>query len=246
MHWRDQGVFLASRRHGENAAILEVFTENHGRHLGYLRGASSRKMSSALQPGTQMTVEWRARLSEHLGYFTIEPIRSRAASILNERLALAALTSVCSLLTKILAERQSAEILYHQTLSFLDILEVHRDDWMVAYLHWELDLLREAGTGLSLDHCAFTGRKRGLRFVSTRTGRALVAEAVNFNDSDLLDLPPCLVGGHFNGLRDFATGLKLTGYFLRQIIAETAPPKKALAARYRLEDTVNRMVRTKQ
>ena len=83
-----------------------------------------------------------------------------------------------------------------------------------------------------------------MRFVSTRTGRALVAEAVNSNDSDLLDLPPCLVGGHFTGIRDFATGLKLTGYFLRRIITETAPPKKALAARYRLEDIVNRMVRS--
>lgn len=244
LHWRDQGVLLSSRRHGETSAILEVFTESHGRHLGFLRGASSRKMSSTLQPGTQMTVEWRARLSEHLGYFRIEPIRSRAASILQERLPLAALSSACSLLTRILAERQPAEAFYCRTMPFLDILAANHHDWMLKYLHWELQLLQEAGRGLNLSQCGLTGMETDLRFVSSHTGAALSEAAGRHENSGLLELPSCLVGGAFSGIHDFATGLQLTGYFLEQVIAETAPPRKALAARHRLKDMVDRMVRS--
>ena len=43
MEWRDQGVVLAVRRHGESAAIVEVFTESHGRHLGVVRGGGGRR-----------------------------------------------------------------------------------------------------------------------------------------------------------------------------------------------------------
>lgn len=243
LHWHDQGILLSSRRHGETSAILEVFTESHGRHLGFLRGAFSRKMSSTLQPGTQMTVEWRARLSEHLGYFRIEPIRSRAASILQDRLPLAALSSACSLLTRILAERQPADAFYRHTVLFLDILEANHHDWMVKYLHWELQLLQEAGRGLNLNQCGSTGMETNLRFVSSHTGAALSEAAGRHENSGLLKLPPCLVGGAFNGIHDFATGLELTGYFLEQVIAETAPPRKALAARHRLENMVDRMMR---
>ena len=38
MDWRDQGILLSARRHGENAAIIEMFTPEHGRHAGVVRG----------------------------------------------------------------------------------------------------------------------------------------------------------------------------------------------------------------
>ena len=34
MEWTDEGVVLSVRAHGETAAIVEVFTRVHGRHLG--------------------------------------------------------------------------------------------------------------------------------------------------------------------------------------------------------------------
>ena len=33
MIWRDRGILLSSRNHGETSAILEVFTSSHGRHF---------------------------------------------------------------------------------------------------------------------------------------------------------------------------------------------------------------------
>jgi DNA repair protein RecO len=52
MEWRDEGIILGTRRHGETSAILEVMTRAHGRHLGLVRGGRSRKQQPVLQPGT--------------------------------------------------------------------------------------------------------------------------------------------------------------------------------------------------
>ncbi|NND21998.1 MAG: DNA repair protein RecO, partial [Silicimonas sp.] len=61
MEWREEGLLLSQRRHGESAAIIEVFTESHGRHAGIVRGGASRKVAPILQPGAQLDVTWRAR-----------------------------------------------------------------------------------------------------------------------------------------------------------------------------------------
>ena len=79
MEWSDSGSILGLRPHGETAALVEVITAQHGRHAGILRGGASRRRAADLQPGTRVVVNWRARLSEHLGVFTLEAERGRAA-----------------------------------------------------------------------------------------------------------------------------------------------------------------------
>jgi len=54
MDWRDEGMILSVRRHGESAVILDVLTADHGRHGGVVRGGASRKMKPVLQPGAQV------------------------------------------------------------------------------------------------------------------------------------------------------------------------------------------------
>ena len=39
MEWRDEGVIVGVRKHGESSAIVELMTRDHGRHLGMVRGA---------------------------------------------------------------------------------------------------------------------------------------------------------------------------------------------------------------
>ena len=106
MDWRDEGVLLAVRKHGESAAIIEVFTPSRGRHAGVVRGGAGRRMAPVLQPGAQLDVSWRARLEDHLGAFAVEPLQGRAAEALGDPLALAGLTAVCSLLAFCLPERE--------------------------------------------------------------------------------------------------------------------------------------------
>ena len=54
MEWRGQGILLGVRRHGETSAIIEMFTAAQGRHLGVVRGGTSRKIAPHLQPVQQL------------------------------------------------------------------------------------------------------------------------------------------------------------------------------------------------
>ena len=82
MEWTDSGFILATRRHGETSLIVEAFTPAHGRHLGLVKGGRSARLRAVLQPGNRARLTWRARLSEHLGHFTVEAEGSRAADII--------------------------------------------------------------------------------------------------------------------------------------------------------------------
>ena len=149
MEWRDQGVLLSSRPHGESAAIIEVLTAAHGLHSGVVRGGGSRRIAPFLQPGTQLDLEWRARLDEHIGVFRVEPLRNRAAAILSDRRALAGLSSLCALLGFALAERDPHPGLYRASVAVFDLLG--QPGWEAAYLRWELLLLEEMA-GLLAQH----------------------------------------------------------------------------------------------
>ena len=60
MEWRDEGIIIGVRRHGETSTIVEAMTRAHGRHLGLVRGGRSRRMQPMLQPGNRVELVWRA------------------------------------------------------------------------------------------------------------------------------------------------------------------------------------------
>lgn len=217
MEWQDQGTVLSARRHGEHAAILEVFTETRGRHAGVVRGATSRKLAPSLQPGTQIAVTWRARLEDHLGSYAVEPLRSRA-TIMSGRLELAALNAVTALLGFTLAEREPHPRLYQKTVILLDLL-ADTEAWPLAYLHWELALLDEMGFGLDTSSCAVTGATEDLAYVSPKTGRAVTAAGAGTWKDRLLPLPACLLAPEPAPAAEIADGMRTTGHFLRAWLA---------------------------
>lgn len=231
MDWRDEGALLTVHPHGESAAIIEVFTAEHGRHAGVVRGGGSRKMAPVLQPGAQLSVEWRARLEEHLGAFRVEPIRSRAAAMMSDRRALAAIGSVASLITAYLPERESHPAFYARTMALLDGLG-EAEDWPRHYAMWELALLAELGFGLDLTVCAATGLTQDLVYVSPKSGRAVSRLAGEPYRDRMLPLPGFMIGREGG---DMAAALRLTGYFL-QHWAAAAIGKQPPAARGRLAD----------
>jgi len=241
MEWRDQGVLLNVRRHGETSAIVELFTSNHGRHAGVVRGGTSRKIAPILQPGAQLDVVWKARLEDHLGAFQVEPVKSRAAAVMNDRLALAGLNAITSLLMFSLPEREPHPVLYSHSMTLLDMLG-HSQAWPLAYLRWELALLDEMGFGLDLSRCAVTGVADDLVFVSPKSGRAVSAEAAGEWAEKLLPLPPSLLGLGSADVRDICDGLMTTGYFLDKWLAAELRGNPLPSSRQRLLDQLHRAI----
>ncbi|MHA3976392.1 DNA repair protein RecO [Halovulum sp. GXIMD14794] len=242
MDWRAEGVLLAVRRHGESSAIIEVFTEDHGRHAGLVRGGGGRRMGPVLQPGAQLDLAWRGRLAEHLGSFTVEPIRARAG-VLTDRTALAGLGAVTALVSFALAERQAYPALYRRTISLLDMMEAG-EAWPAHYVGWELELLATLGFGLDLSGCALTGGAEDLAWVSPRTGRAVGRDAGAEWADRLLPLPPFLrldAGEAPITAQDLRDGLRLTGHFLTHHLSPALNRPGVPPARERLERAFARL-----
>lgn len=225
--WEGEGILLSSRPHGETSAIVEVLTPLQGRHAGVVRGGASRKMAATLQPGGQVAVRWSARLEDHIGVFTIEPVRSRAA-ILQDRAALAALQAICGLLRDVLPEREAHPALYARTERLLDAM-VGGPGWGVRYAYWERDLLAELGFGLDLSACAVTGGAEALAYVSPRTGRAVSVSGAGAWKDRLLPLPAFFTDE--KAVPDLAAAFRLTGHFLKTQVAEALDRPRLLDQR---------------
>src|SRR6267154_2428192 len=152
MEWTDEGIVLGVRRHGESSAIVELLTRKHGRHLGLVRGGAGSRM----------------RLDEHLGYYAVEGIRLRAATVLASSHAVYGVTHLASL-ARLLPERDPHEGIYDMLDRTLDDF----DDIGEAAAHlikFELAMLAELGFGLDLETCAATGETTELIYVSPKSG----------------------------------------------------------------------------
>ncbi len=214
MQWTDEGVVLSVRPHGETAAVVELLTRQHGRHLGLVHGGRSRRLRPVLQIGNHVDVTWTARLSENLGHITLELRRGFAAEVLDDAAALSGLTSMCTL-TRLLPERDPHPSLYEVSLFLLGFLD-DASVWPALMVRWELALLDDLGFGLDLESCAATGSKDDLIYVSPRTGRAVSAVAGEPYRDRLLALPSFLKGRTQGSLmiEDLEAGFALTAHFL--------------------------------
>ncbi|MEL6959378.1 MAG: DNA repair protein RecO [Pseudomonadota bacterium] len=239
MEWRDQGALLRVRGHGESSAIIEVFTQDHGKAAGIVRGGASRKIAPTLQPGAQLDVVWKARLEDHLGTFTVEPVRSRAALVMSDRMALAGLNAVTALLSFVLPERDPQREIYAQSIPLLDLLG-QSEVWPLAYLKWEIALLEALGFGLDLSCCAVTGTTEDLVFVSPRSGRAVSREGAGEWATKLLPLPPVMLGQGDAPLSEIVDALQTTGHFLSAHVAASLGDRPIPEARMRLIDVLRK------
>lgn len=217
MEWRDEGLVIGVKRHGETSVIVESLTRAHGRHLGLVRGGRSARFQSLLQPGNSLGLVWRARLDEHLGAYAIEPLNLRAGRLIASGLALAGVSYLGSLL-RLLPERDPHESLYEA----LEIIADHLDLAEVAptlVARFEMQVLAECGFQLDLERCAVSGAREDLIYVSPKSGRAVSASAGAPWRDRLLALPAFLRTADFPAAptaQELAEAFSLTEYFLER------------------------------
>ncbi len=239
---------MSVRRHGEAAAIVNLLTREHGRHAGLVRGGAGRRLRGLLQPGNQVAAEWRGRLAEHLGSYTVEGMRDHAAALLSDGDRLAGLTAAAAVTEAALPEREPHLAIHDGFAALLAALAGTPTDtptdiqtWAAVYVRFELGLLAELGFGLDLSHCAATGSTDDLAYVSPRSARAVSREAAAPYKDKLLPLPGFLLpaAGEKLARQDILDGLKLTGYFLQSAVfaPHNRPPP---VARERLIERISR------
>jgi DNA repair protein RecO (recombination protein O) len=240
MEWIDSAIVLSSRPHGENNAVADLFTREHGRHAGLVRGSRARAL---LQAGNGLSVQWRARLVEQLGSYTLELARARAGALMESRPSLAGLNAFTGVAAAALPEHQAHAPLFDAASILLDAMAAEDfAHWGPLYVRWEAGLLEALGFGLDLSTCAATGQSDELVYVSPRTGRAVSREGGADYAARLLPLPGFLLDPqHVPDLVETSAGLKLTGHFLLERVllphGRSMPPARlrldALAAQTR-------------
>ena len=241
MEWRDKGILLATRPFGETSLIIDVFTPDHGKSSGVVRGGQSKKLKPILQIGAQIDLTWKARLEEHLGSFQVELIRSRTANVMNDRLLLAGMLSSATLINRFFPTGQVYKEFYKSSENLFDLLQFP-DIWTLGYFKWELEFLETLGFGLDLEKCAVTGSTEDLKFISPKSGRAVSEAAAGDWSSKLLPFP-IAASGQVNSLEDILDGLKVSQFFLEKKVLVAFGMEHLPSARSRfissLERTIN-------
>lgn len=223
MKWEDEGIIIGAKRHGERQIITTLLTKTHGRHKGLFRPNKTTK--SICECGTLIQATWNARLREHLGSWSLEPLFSPLAFVLQNPLALKALNASCALLNVCLPEQEAAPKVYtafrHLVQSF-ETLSKNETSFLETYCYFELFLLEHAGIPLDFTTCAVTGERDNLYYVSPRTGRAVTQKVGEPYKDKLLLLPAFLQSPDKQQKepehQETLAALALSGYFLNKYV----------------------------
>ena len=223
MHWSDDGLILSVQKYGENSVILHALTRERGRCAGLVRGGAGKRLRGILQPGNEVGLNWRGRLSEQLGTFTVEAGNSFGTLLFDSPLGLSAGSAALSLMDKVLPEKEPHPALFDASLLLIRSLPEDTDIWGPLFVRWELGVLAELGYGLDLSCCAATGVTDDLIYVSPKSGKAVSLEAGAAYQDRMLPLPAFLreTDGTVEEkpiLEQVADGLTLSGYFIRKYL----------------------------
>jgi DNA repair protein RecO (recombination protein O) len=149
MNWEDEGYLLSKRKFRENANIINIFTINQGKVSGIVFGGNSRKIRNYLQIGNKIFVVNNSKNENKIGYLKTELIEAISPKYFSDKKRTTAILSVSNILNSLLPDSQSNKTIYKSLENFYKNLEL--DNWIVLYIFWELNLIKELGFGLDLE-----------------------------------------------------------------------------------------------
>jgi len=142
-YWQDEGYLLSKNNFDENSLIIESFTLEHGKCAGIVYGGSSKKQKKNLQIGNKISLNWKAKGENRIGYFSTELIKPISPPFFDDKERAICILSACSILKILLPERQINKKIYLSFENFL--ISLFYDNWINLYIEWELSLVKELG-----------------------------------------------------------------------------------------------------
>ena len=207
MQWQDEGFLLSKNMYGENSIIIDVFTLNHGKCSGIVYGGTSKKIKNYLQLGNKIYVNLKSKNDNKLGYFKIEIIDAISPFFFEDNKKLNCLFSSLNILKMVLPELLSYNSIYVLFSNFLNELKFN-NNWIIHYIFWEINLLREIGFDMNLISNSVS---------NTYSEKNMIT--VNI-DNEKINIPFFLVKKNFENVdtKSIYYALKFIGKFLEKKI----------------------------
>ena len=150
MIWDDVGFLLSKNKYSENSLIVEIFTNQHGKVPGIIFGGTSKKIKNYLQIGNKLSVNYKTKSSDKIGYFKVEIHQALSPIYFDNYKKLSCISSAMSLVKLLTAELQKNQSVYELLESFFILLK--KDNWIKNYIFWELEFLKSIGYDLEFDN----------------------------------------------------------------------------------------------
>ena len=200
MQWTDEGFLLSKNNYGENSIIIEVFTLNHGKCSGLVYGGTSKKIKNYLQLGNKIHVNLKTKNDNKLGYFKIEIIEAIGPFFFDDNRKLDCLFSSLNLLKTVLPEMLTYNSIYFLFSAFLNELKF-KNHWIIYYIFWEMDLLREIGFDMNLTSNSFSNANSEKNMISVNIDnkqinipRFMIEKKIENIDTKSIDYALKLIG----------------------------------------------------
>ena len=148
MNWQDEGFLLSKRKFRENAIIINVFTQIHGKISGIVYGGNSRKIRNYLQVSNKIFSIYNSKNDGKIGYFKTELIKPISPRFFHDKTITSLLLSLSSILNTLLPEGQPNNSIYISLEHLISKLE--DKNIIFNYIDWELNLLKLLGFDIQL------------------------------------------------------------------------------------------------
>jgi DNA repair protein RecO (recombination protein O) len=230
MLWEDDGLIIHTKPYKDSHSILTLLTHKHGKRIGLAR-TTHKKTGNPFQIGTIGNAQWRARLADQLGTIQFDITSVPFAKYFRDPLRLFIIQSLCGLLYELILEHDPHPQTYADALTLLNRLDDSKP--LQAYVEFEISLLKELGFALTLSHCAATGSREQLTYLSPKSGHAVCDSAGAPYADKLFPMPRFFI--HPEGApssEDLRLALSITSHFLEKCLLlpanKTLPPARSL------------------
>ena len=214
MQFSGEGYIIKLRNQGEKSLIATLVCPEHGKIVGFINGAHSKRGLGIYQLGNYISFNAYARVAENmLSLKGVELVEAHTADFMLNTDKIEALSSLCRLLDVCVAENDNLGRFYKVVKDFFK--HINDDNWLVYYSYFEYYLLDFLGVGLDISECAVTGKTEGLSYVSPKTGRAVCEEIGAPYKDKLYAYPQYIVDKNYRPKRaEVANLLAMTGGLL--------------------------------
>jgi len=187
MIWDDKGFLLSKFKYSENSVIADFFTIEHGKSSGIIFGASSKRIKGYLQIGNKFQLNYQSKNENKIGSFKVEIIKAETPLFFNDRSKLHCISSSMSMVKLLTAENQKNPEIFNLIEKFFILIK--KNNWLMEYIIWELELLKLSGYDLNLSKIVkkTIENNKSKYFVESQTEKKIVPNFLVENNNEVAD-----------------------------------------------------------